>query len=148
MAMMIRSFTASLAMCLVLAGVAPAQSVTSPGQPAATTIKPGQIRLVASYFNASGRLVSDTVIFTVTPVPIATIDIFNAFNPPRWIATTSVGRTFCAFAQAKDSSGNVITGRPIVWGTSDTTVLKVGTSTICPDTTVDASKLTVNPLPP
>lgn len=111
-------------------------------------IKPGQVQIIGSYLNANGKLVSDTILLTVQPPAIATIALFNQINPSRWVSTTTVGKSFCAYASAVDSSGNLLTGRKMVFTSSDTTVAKISVSSVCPDTSVDMSKILTLPLPP
>jgi hypothetical protein len=142
-----RTRTASLALAALIGScmLSPAEAQTPS---TFVGIKPGQVMIVTSYLNAGGKVVSDTTLLTIVPVAIATIDLLNAFNPPRWISTITIGKPFCAFAVARDSAGNVLTGRPIVFKSSDTTVVKVSVSAACPDTSIDPAKMNANPIPP
>lgn len=68
---------------------------------------------------SEGKEGSATV--SVTPVPIAAITVVIA-DP-----SMQVGGTRQASAVAKDASGNVLTGRPIVWATDNAEVATVST---------------------
>ena len=138
-----------LLVAFLVASAVNAQQVTTRGS--VMPVKPGQVQLVATYFNANGKLVSDTILISVLPVavaPVASVEIFNAFLPPRFINQVTVGRPFCAFAQAKDSVGNVLTGRAVTWTVGDTSIAKLTPNPLCPDTTVRGSLILANPIPP
>jgi hypothetical protein len=106
-------------------------------------LKVGQVRIIASYLGFDGKLVADTMVLNIAPVPIATIGLFNATFPPRWVSGVTVGKTFCAIAQAKDVQGNILTGRKVSFSSSDTLIAKLFQSAGCADTTVDISKMPV-----
>lgn len=116
-----------------------------------TPIRPGQVRIVATYVNPNGKVVSDTTLIVVGPVPLATWQFLNTFGPngASWNPNVTAGKPFCAFVVAHDSAGNVLTGRTIGPITSlDTSIAKITISQVCPDTTIDPAKMTANPLPP
>jgi hypothetical protein len=140
MKILIRAFVLVAAFAAIL----PAQR-----QPAGVTpLRPGQVRIVETYINANGATVADTTTITVLPVAVATIDLLNTFNPPSWNPNVTIGKPFCAYAVAKDAAGNVLTGRPVAFSSLDTTIAKITISQVCPDTTIDPSKMQINPLPP
>jgi hypothetical protein len=113
-----------------------------------TTLRPGQVRIIASYIDATGHQRADTVVVNVQPVPVATVQLFNQVNPAAWTGTAVVGRPFCVYVQAKDSAGNVLTGRAVQLTSTDTTVAKITSSGACADTTVDITKVIPVVLPP
>lgn len=95
-----------------------------------TAIKAGNASIIAASEGKSG-----SAPLTVMPAAIHTITVTIA-NP-----ALHVGETTQASAVAKDASGNTLTGRPIVWTTSNSevatvnaqgvvTAVKVGTATI------------------
>lgn len=134
-----KRFLALLTFCL--ASTLAAQ--TSPPAAGINALKVGQVRIVASYLGFDGKLVADTMVLNIAPVPIATISLVNATNPIRWVNQITLGKTFCAYAQAKDAQGNILTGRKVSFTSSDTTVAKVFPSVGCSDTTVNTSLLPV-----
>jgi len=136
---MIGRLALSLAFCASALGAQPS---------AVATLKPGQVRIITSYLNTTGRLVADTMVVNVLPVPVATVRLFNQINPPRWVSDIVVGKTFCAYAQARDDAGNVVTGRKVTMVSTDTLIARVAVSAVCPDTTVDMTKLQTLPAPP
>ncbi len=136
---------ASIGFLLLLAPLAWSQQTQGV---VAVGLKPGQVQIVASYLNANGQLVADTTVLTVMPVAIAKIDLFNQVNPARWISSITIGKQFCPYAVARDTAGNILTGRKVTFTSTDTTVAKITTSSVCPDTTVDMSRLNAVPLPP
>lgn len=113
-----------------------------------TPILPGQVQIVATYVNANGKVVSDTTRINVLPVAVSLIELFNTFNPPGWTTDVQIGKPFCAYAQAKDSVGNILTGRPVTFTSTNPQVAAITPSALCPDTTIDASKIPANALPP
>lgn len=133
-----------------LAAALPAQVQTNPQQPPTTItgVKPGQVLITATYLNANGKPVTDTVRVTIVPIAVATIGLLNTFNPPGWIASSTVGKPFCAYAVTRDSAGNILTGRPMQFAILDTSIAKIAPGSICPDTSIDPAKMTANPLPP
>src|SRR6266568_2587218 len=62
---------------------------------------------------------SGTSAVTVTPVPVASVDV----SPPT--ATIQVGATLQLTATPKDSAGNPLNGRTVTWQTGDATVATV-----------------------
>jgi trimeric autotransporter adhesin len=110
----------------------------------------GTTTISAKSGNATG-----TATITVSNVPVKTITISPA-SP-----SVIVGQTTTLTATAKDSAGNVLTGRTITWASSNTNVatitnagvatgVAVGTSSITASSgsaTSPAVTLTVNPIP-
>src|SRR5207302_895839 len=71
---------------------------------------PGQYAVVAT---GNPGNVSDTAIVTVTPVPVAALNVAPA------AATIAVGATIQLVATAIDSAGNVLTGRSVNWASGN-----------------------------
>lgn len=105
----------------VAAGVATGRQAGSATISATATAAGGQVRAAAT--------------LTVTPVPVASVTVAPAQD------TLAIGQSVQLTAAAKDVSGAALTGRPVVWTSSDTTValvssagvvtaLKVGTAII------------------
>ena len=119
----------------------------------ATGVKPGTTSITAT---SEGKT-SNAATLTVTDVPVASVTIAPTTQ------TVTVGQTTPAFtAQAKDASGNVLTGRTITFSSSAPAVATInatsgvatgvsaGTSQITATSegkTSDPATLTVNPAP-
>src|SRR2546429_36295 len=71
---------------------------------------PGQYAVVAT---GNPGNVSDTAIVTVTPVPVAALNVAPA------AATIAVGATIQLVATTIDSAGNVLTGRSVNWASGN-----------------------------
>src|SRR5437764_295607 len=71
---------------------------------------PGQYAVVAT---SNPGNVSDTAIVTVTPVPVAALNVAPA------AATIAVGATIQLVATTIDSAGNVLTGRSVNWASGN-----------------------------
>ena len=81
----------------------------------ATGVSPGTVTITA---NSSG--ITGTASLTVTPAPVATVDI----APPT--QTILVGDDAPAFtATTRDGGGNVLTGRVVTWSSSDNTIATI-----------------------
>ena len=99
-----------------------ANVATVSGTGLVTTIAPGKVDVTA---NAEGRKSVVPVTVTaptssnVTSAPVATVVV--ALNAPTLVA----GQSTQATATLKDASGNALTGRSIVWTSSDVTVASV-----------------------
>ncbi len=65
---------------------------------------------------------SGTSAVTVTPVPVASVDVTPATG------STHIGVTLQLTATPKDSAGNPLTGRTVTWASGDTTIAKVDAS--------------------
>src|SRR5258705_1055607 len=80
----------------------------------ATGVSAGSVSIIAT---SEGQ--SDTSIVTVIVVPVASVTVTPA------TATVSVGATTQFTATTRDSAGGVLTGRVIVWSSTDPTVATV-----------------------
>ncbi|PYO70301.1 MAG: hypothetical protein DMD69_00135, partial [Gemmatimonadetes bacterium] len=82
---------------------------------------PGQYAVVAT---GNPGNVSDTAIVTVTPVPVAALNVAPA------AATIAVGATIQLVATTIDSAGNVLTGRSVNWASGNSGAASVTVSSI------------------
>src|SRR2546426_636688 len=80
---------------------------------------PGNFRVMAKQ---NGGALADSSTVTVTTVPVASVTV----SPPS--ASIATGATVQLTATTKDAGGNVLTGRAISWGGSNTTVATVSAS--------------------
>jgi uncharacterized protein YjdB len=88
---------------------------TVDGSGSATGVSPGVVTITATSEGHSG-----TASLTVNPVPVASVDI----SPP--ILLTAVGAAPTQFtATPRDASGNALTGRVVIWTSSDPTSVTV-----------------------
>ena len=114
-----------------------------------TAYAQGTITVTASVEGVDG-----TATVTVRPVPVAAVSVSPAAS------TVYVGNTQQMTASARDASGAVLTGRGVVWSSSDTTVatisptglvttLKLGRVTITAtvEGVIASTTLTVVPVP-
>ena len=115
-----------------------------------SALKVGTATITAS---SEGR--SGTAAVTVTPAPVATVNV----TPPT--ASVQVGQTTNLDAQTLDAAGNVLAGRAIAWSTSSTAIATVsqsgvvtgvapGTATITATSEgkTGTAAMTVSPAPP
>ncbi len=79
-----------------------------------TGVAPGSVTLTATSQGKNG-----TLAFTVTLVPVASVTV--TLSP----TTVTVGSASQATAVLRDANGNVLTGRPITWSSSNTAVATV-----------------------
>src|SRR2546427_806309 len=80
---------------------------------------PGNFRVMAKQ---NGGALADSSTVTVTTVPVASVTV----SPPS--ASIATGATVQLTATTRDAGGNVLTGRVISWGSSNTTVATVSGS--------------------
>jgi trimeric autotransporter adhesin len=90
--------------------------VSSTGQVAAAGVGSATI-------TATSEGVSSTIVFTVAPAPVATVNALLGDS------SLTVGATTNATAELRDARGNIVTGRTITWATSDAAVATVDAST-------------------
>ena len=79
-----------------------------------TALKTGTVTITASSEGKSG-----TATVTVTVAPVATVSV----TPPT--ASLTVGQTVTLTPETRDAGGNVLTGRPVTWSTSNAAVATV-----------------------
>jgi hypothetical protein len=82
-----------------------------------SAVTPGPVTIVARAESQSGQ-----VTLTVLPIPVATVDVTGAGSP------LFVGEARQLTATTRDAAGNVLTGRTVVWSSSDTTRARVSTT--------------------
>lgn len=82
---------------------------------------------------ASSEGQSGSAAITVSLVPVASVTI-----TPAPIPTLNVGVTQAITATARDAAGNVLTGRPVTWSSSNPTVATVNTGTTASANTITA----------
>lgn len=116
------------------------QSASKPNS--ITSVAVGTAVFVVTY-TKDGRTVADTFSLVVTQRAIATLSLFNATDPIRWVPAVNVGQTFCPYVLAKDSLGNVLTGNSVIISSSNPAIASVQHSVFCPDTTVDPAKVVI-----
>jgi uncharacterized protein YjdB len=73
---------------------------------------------------------------TVTPVPVASVDV----TPPS--ASVDEGKTVQLTATPKDANGTPLSGRAITWGSSNTSVATVSTSGLVTGVTAGSASIT------
>src|SRR6266513_2486557 len=98
---------------------------TSGNPSVATVSSSGQVTGVAqgsATITATSEGKSSTAAITVTSVPVASVLVSPA------TASIGVGQTVQLTATLKDSTGNTLTGRTVMWGSGDTTVARVSLS--------------------
>src|SRR3989454_809397 len=93
---------------------------------------PGNFRVMAKQ---NGGALADSSTVTVTTVPVASVTV----SPPS--ASIATGATVQLAATTRDAGGNVLTGRVISWGSSNTTVATVSGSGLV--TGVSAGAVTI-----
>src|SRR2546422_163974 len=93
---------------------------------------PGNFRVMAKQ---NGGALADSSTVTVTTVPVASVTV----SPPS--ASIATGATVQLTATTKDAGGNVLTGRAISWGSSNTTGATVSGSGLV--TGVSAGAVTI-----
>src|SRR5256712_8839888 len=84
----------------------------------------------------NGGALADSSTVTVTTVPVASVTV----SPPS--ASIATGATVQLTATTKDAGGNVLTGRAISWGGSNTTVASVSASGLITGVTAGAVTIT------
>jgi len=94
---------------------------------------PGNFRVMAKQ---NGGALADSSTVTVTTVPVASVTV----SPPS--ASIATGATVQLTATTKDAGGNVLTGRAISWGGSNTTVASVSASGLITGVTAGAVTIT------
>src|SRR3989475_300229 len=94
---------------------------------------PGNFRVMAKQ---NGGALADSSTVTVTTVPVASVTV----SPPS--ASIATGATVQLTATTKDAGGNVLTGRAISWGSSNTTVASVSASGLITGVTAGAVTMT------
>jgi uncharacterized protein YjdB len=72
---------------------------------------------------ATSEGVSSTIVFTVAPAPVATVNALLGDS------SLTVGATTNATAELRDARGNVLSGRTITWATSDAAIATVNATT-------------------
>lgn len=125
-----KTIAAMLALA-ISAGSLSAQNQTQGNKPVTIiAIGAGQSTITVSWTGPNGQTMTQ-IFQVIVQSPIATLDLFNHTSPQSWQQNWTVGQTFCAFIVAKDSLGNVIPNAPVKIASSDTTIAKVSTTTIC-----------------
>lgn len=125
---------------LALAAAASAVEAQQQQQPKPNQISgqtAGVTTLTITILNQNGKVVTAAVPVTVVPRPLATLSLYNALNPARWIDTITVGQSFCILAVGRDSAGNVLPGLPVTFTSSNPAVATITTSPACPNVTID-----------
>ena len=85
---------------------------------------------------ATSEGITGTATITVTPPPVASVDV----TPPT--ASIVVGATQQLTATPKDANGNALTGRAVTWSTSDATVATVDTNGLVTGIAVGTATIT------
>lgn len=118
---------------LLVSSVAHAQQV--PSKSAVQALSQGDVRIIAQW------MIGQTFRASTTLVHVQPLALFSI--TPQLPTTMTVGQTLCPVAVGRDSLGGFVTGVPIKWSSSDTTVIKIGPSSLaCPmsDTTIRAPR--------
>ena len=95
-----------------------------------TGVSPGSVTVTATSGTARG-----TTVVTVSPRPVASVTIVPDS------ATVVVGGAAKLRATLRDSSGRIISGRPITWSSDNATVATVDTSGIVRGATLGSAKV-------
>lgn len=82
-----------------------------------TAVSPGEVSIIASTGARTGQSS-----LTVIPIPVASVVVAPA------VATVAIGGTQQLSASTLDASGNALTGRAVVWSSSDQTKVTVSSS--------------------
>jgi uncharacterized protein YjdB len=112
----------------------------SSSNPAVATVSPSgvvtSVALGSATITATSEGKSGTTIVTVIPLPIATVTVAPATK------TILAGETAAFTATAKDASGNVLTGRVLVWSSSNPSVATVSSAGVATGTGVGVATIT------
>ena len=98
-----------------------------------TAVAAGSVAITATSEGQSG-----SAGVTVTPVPVASVSVSLAAS------TLTVGATTQATATLKDANGNVLTGRGVIWASSNTTVATVSTSGVVTAVSAGTASITAS----
>jgi|SRR5689334_646886 len=116
----------------------------------------GTAIVVGSWVRSDGRTLTDTMFVNVPRARAMSTEICYGFadditdagtlrkclGPPHAVA----GDQFCVYVVARDRMGGYVTGVDPNLKSSDTTIVQLGSSPVCPDTTVNPYQLKY-PLP-
>ena len=97
----------------------------------ATGVAPGTVTITATSEGKSG-----TASLTVTPAPVASVDI-----SPAGVAGTPAGGTIQFTATPRDASSNALSGRVVTWTTSDSSLATIDANGLM--TAISAGLVTV-----
>lgn len=104
--------------------------------PAVATVNPfGLVTAVANgqaAINATVEGVIGSALINVTAIPVASVSLSPAS------VTLNQGQTSAVTATARDAGGNILTGRPVTWSSSDPTRATVNTSSTAAGNTITA----------
>ncbi len=104
--------------------------------PAVATVSPfGVVTAVANgqaAINATVEGIIGSALVTVSAIPVASVTLAPAS------VTLNQGQSAAVAATARDASGNVLTGRPVTWSSSDPTRATVSTSSTGATNTITA----------
>src|SRR5205814_906461 len=94
-------------------------------------VTPGSATITATSEGKSG-----TSAITVTPVPVASVDV----TPPS--ASVQAGQTVQLTATPRDAGGNPLSGRTVTWSSSNTAVATVSNSGLVSGVTPGSATIT------